>query len=129
MTTGSTPRTRRAADCSHSGRIWSSAEPETYTLSTFGTDFIEADHDMSGWRGVDTFLHRFELRLSRIGIVHELQKIIRDALGRLEELIEIASRDGDLLRLADFDERLPRTWNERVDIDDPPDGPCRCNQR
>jgi hypothetical protein len=39
MTTGSTPRIRRAADCSHSGRIWSSADPETYTLSTFGSAF------------------------------------------------------------------------------------------
>ena len=70
------------------------------------TDFVKADHGMSGWQGVDAFLHCFELRLRRIGIVNELQKIIRDALRRLEELIEIASRDGDLLRLADVDERL-----------------------
>src|SRR5262245_3391108 len=35
------------------------------------TDFVEADHGMSGWRGVDAFLHCFELRLSRVGIVDE----------------------------------------------------------
>src|SRR6516164_5458509 len=36
------------------------------------TDFVKADHGMSGWQGVDAFLHCFELRLRRIGIVHEL---------------------------------------------------------
>jgi hypothetical protein len=84
-----------------------------------GTDFVETNHEMSRWRGVDAVVHRFELCRSRARIVDELQKIIRDALGGLEEVIEIASRDGDLFRLADFDERLAGMWNERVDIDDP----------
>src|SRR5215469_17784877 len=92
------------------------------------TDFVEADHSMSSGRGVNAFLHHLELRLSRVGIVDEFQKVIRDALGLLEEPIEIASRDGDLLRLADFDERFPGTWNDRVDIDDSSDGSGRCNQ-
>src|SRR5262249_5998883 len=35
------------------------------------TNFVEADHGMSGWRGVDAFLHCFELHLSRVGIVDE----------------------------------------------------------
>src|SRR5581483_1205645 len=44
---------------------------------------------------------------SRVTIVDEVQKVIRDALGRLEAPIEIASWNGDLLRLAHFDHRLP----------------------
>src|SRR5581483_5489352 len=93
------------------------------------TDFVEADHDMSGSRGVDAFLHGFALLLGRVGIVGKSQEIIRDGLGRLEELVEIAARHHDLLRLADLDERHPGTRNNRVDIDEPPDGPCRRDQR
>ena len=50
-------------------------------------------------------------------------------MGRLEQLVEVVSEDGDLLRLADFDERLSGTRNACVDIYDPPDGPRRGNQR
>src|SRR5215471_11752881 len=66
--------------------------------------------------------------LVALGSLMSSTKIIRDALGCLEELIEIASRDGDLLRLTDFNERLSWARNACVDIDDSPDGPRRCNQ-
>lgn len=67
--------------------------------------------------------------LRNVWIVDKSQKIVCDTLERLEELIEQAFRDGDVLLLADFDERAARIWNDRVDIVDSSDGPCRCNQR